>query len=241
MRFWIPHLTQSRAGLQMRLFLNFIFAPTWQFKWIYCLHYKNPVLIELFDLHLLPSLSSIWWHLPSQALGSAAVSSSRPSHPWLAAWHQPLGWLPLPAPQLKAKQAHASQRYTNLSSFWNTHVCVLIIIILFSADKPRVRLTSDSPALNGSLITFTARLEYPPCQKEDANGELVWDERCEDGVELEASGAAGRGHGKHITPPSHIPATPSYLMSVWKQHNKFDWILHKDQESSRLNIWGICV
>ncbi|XP_037548682.1 protein QNR-71 [Nematolebias whitei] len=54
-------------------------------------------------------------------------------------------------------------------------------------DKPRVRLTSDSPALNGSLITFTARLEYPPCQKEDANGEPVWDERCEDGAELEAS------------------------------------------------------
>uniref|UniRef100_A0A3Q3XJ63 PKD domain-containing protein n=1 Tax=Mola mola TaxID=94237 RepID=A0A3Q3XJ63_MOLML len=46
--------------------------------------------------------------------------------------------------------------------------------------KPRVRLTSDSPALNGSCITFTAKLEYPPCQKEDASGELVWDEHCED-------------------------------------------------------------
>ncbi|MED6268827.1 hypothetical protein CHARACLAT_026494, partial [Characodon lateralis] len=46
--------------------------------------------------------------------------------------------------------------------------------------KPKVRLTSDSPALNGSCITFTAKLEYPPCQKEDANGDLVWDEHCED-------------------------------------------------------------
>ncbi|XP_059206052.1 protein QNR-71 [Centropristis striata] len=46
--------------------------------------------------------------------------------------------------------------------------------------KPKVRLTSDSPALNGSSITFTAKLEYPPCQKEDANGDLVWDEHCED-------------------------------------------------------------
>ncbi|XP_042362611.1 protein QNR-71 isoform X2 [Plectropomus leopardus] len=46
--------------------------------------------------------------------------------------------------------------------------------------KPKVRLTSDSPALNGSCISFTAKLEYPPCQKEDANGDLVWDEHCED-------------------------------------------------------------
>lgn len=60
----------------------------------------------------------------------------------------------------------------------------------FSAGKPKVRLTSDSPALNGSCISFTAKLEYPPCQKEDANGDLVWDDHCEDGTELEASGAA---------------------------------------------------
>lgn len=46
--------------------------------------------------------------------------------------------------------------------------------------KIKVRLTSDSPALNGSSITFTAKLEYPPCQKEDANGDLVWDDHCED-------------------------------------------------------------
>ncbi|XP_061616201.1 protein QNR-71 isoform X2 [Phyllopteryx taeniolatus] len=53
--------------------------------------------------------------------------------------------------------------------------------------KPTVRLTSDSPALNGSVISFTAKLEYPPCQKEDDSGELVWDEHCDDGTELEAS------------------------------------------------------
>ncbi|XP_010734062.2 protein QNR-71 isoform X2 [Larimichthys crocea] len=46
--------------------------------------------------------------------------------------------------------------------------------------KPKVRLTSDSPALNGSCISFTAKLEYPPCQKEDSNGDLVWDDHCED-------------------------------------------------------------
>ncbi|XP_040909473.1 protein QNR-71 isoform X1 [Toxotes jaculatrix] len=59
--------------------------------------------------------------------------------------------------------------------------------LMHRRGKPKVRLTSDSPALNGSCVTFTAKLEYPPCQKEDANGDLVWDEHCEDGTELEAS------------------------------------------------------
>ncbi|XP_019724452.1 protein QNR-71 [Hippocampus comes] len=55
--------------------------------------------------------------------------------------------------------------------------------------KPTVRLTSDSPALNGSVISFTAKLEYPPCQKEDDSGELVWDEHCDD-----ANGQARSGY-----------------------------------------------
>lgn len=58
------------------------------------------------------------------------------------------------------------------------------------AGKPKVRLTSDSPALNGSSVSFTAKLEYPPCQKENGNGDLVWDEDCVDGTELEGLGAA---------------------------------------------------
>lgn len=46
--------------------------------------------------------------------------------------------------------------------------------------KPKVVLTSDSPALNGSIVSFTAKLQYPPCQREGADGELLWDEHCED-------------------------------------------------------------
>ncbi|KAJ7991532.1 hypothetical protein DPEC_G00284850 [Dallia pectoralis] len=45
----------------------------------------------------------------------------------------------------------------------------------------KVRLTGDSPAISGSMVSFTAKLEYPPCQKEDVNGEVVWDEHCTDG------------------------------------------------------------
>ncbi|XP_031179024.1 protein QNR-71 isoform X1 [Sander lucioperca] len=59
--------------------------------------------------------------------------------------------------------------------------------LMHHKGKPKVRLTSDSPALNGSCVSFTAKLEYPPCQKEDASGNIVWDEHCEDGTELEAS------------------------------------------------------
>ena len=79
-----------------------------------------------------------------------------------------------------------------------------------SAGKPKVRLTSDSPAINGSCITFTAKLEYPPCQKEDANGELVWDEHCPDGMELEASGAAKKpSQAKHQKTPRHHLSQPT--------------------------------
>uniref|UniRef100_A0A8C6U8T0 Glycoprotein (transmembrane) nmb n=1 Tax=Neogobius melanostomus TaxID=47308 RepID=A0A8C6U8T0_9GOBI len=46
--------------------------------------------------------------------------------------------------------------------------------------KPKVVLTSDSPALNGSSVSFTAKLQYPPCQKEGTDGDLLWDEHCED-------------------------------------------------------------
>ncbi|XP_071752679.2 protein QNR-71 [Centroberyx gerrardi] len=60
--------------------------------------------------------------------------------------------------------------------------------LMHHKGKPvKVRLTSDSPAINGSCVSFTAKLEYPPCQKEDANGDLVWDEHCDTGMELEAS------------------------------------------------------
>ncbi|XP_070778421.1 protein QNR-71 [Enoplosus armatus] len=69
--------------------------------------------------------------------------------------------------------------------------------LMHHKGKPKVRLTSDSPALNGSCISFTAKLEYPPCQKEDANGDLVWNEHCEDGTDLEAS-ANGQVHSGYV-------------------------------------------
>ncbi|XP_066531830.1 protein QNR-71 [Hoplias malabaricus] len=55
--------------------------------------------------------------------------------------------------------------------------------------KARVRLTSDNPAMKGSNITFSARLEFPSCQREDARGELVYDPQCKDAAtEASANG-----------------------------------------------------
>ncbi|XP_064205228.1 protein QNR-71 isoform X1 [Anguilla rostrata] len=55
-----------------------------------------------------------------------------------------------------------------------------------------VHLSSDGPAIQGSCITFTAALEYPKCQREDANGDAngdaVYDEHCDDGTEASANG-----------------------------------------------------
>lgn len=140
------------------------------------------------------SFSSVQWCFPPQAFTSWQVPISNSSNPWMGAWHQSMGQLPLPSTKRKPKRAHASQRWTSLSTVTSNRLQIVsgsgASNMHLSAAKPTVHLTSDSPALNGSCITFTAKLEYPPCQKEDTNGDLVWDEHCEDGTELEASGAA---------------------------------------------------
>ncbi|XP_016015075.2 transmembrane glycoprotein NMB [Rousettus aegyptiacus] len=42
----------------------------------------------------------------------------------------------------------------------------------------QVVLTSDSPALVGSNITFMVKLAFPRCQKEDADGSIVYEKNC---------------------------------------------------------------
>lgn len=122
------------------------------------------------------------------------------TNPWDDYLYPPLNPKPKELMHRRGEQACFSP-----SLLWNECVSINCYVHL-SAGKPNVRLTSDSPALNGSCITFTAKLEYPPCQKEDANGDIVWDEHCEDGTELEASGAARKPgqatnlHTLHKTP-----------------------------------------
>lgn len=47
-------------------------------------------------------------------------------------------------------------------------------------------LTSDSPALVGSNITFVVNLVFPRCQKEDANGNIVYEKNCRNEAGLSA-------------------------------------------------------
>ncbi|XP_005997158.2 protein QNR-71 [Latimeria chalumnae] len=44
--------------------------------------------------------------------------------------------------------------------------------------KVIAHLTSDSPALVGSNVTFSVTLQFPRCQKENKNGDLVYDDNC---------------------------------------------------------------
>lgn len=44
-------------------------------------------------------------------------------------------------------------------------------------------LTSDSPALVGSTITFVVDLVFPRCQKEDVSGSIVYEKNCRNGKE----------------------------------------------------------
>ncbi|ELW67592.1 Transmembrane glycoprotein NMB [Tupaia chinensis] len=47
-------------------------------------------------------------------------------------------------------------------------------------------LTSDSPALVGSNITFVVNLVFPRCQKEDADGNIVFEKNCRNGGRVQA-------------------------------------------------------
>ncbi|XP_076978023.1 transmembrane glycoprotein NMB isoform X2 [Tamandua tetradactyla] len=64
-------------------------------------------------------------------------------------------------------------------------------------------LTSDSPALVGSNITFAVNLVFPRCQKEDADGNIVYEKNCRNDTILSpdpyvynwAAGTAAGGGG----------------------------------------------
>lgn len=42
-------------------------------------------------------------------------------------------------------------------------------------------LTSDSPALIGSNVTFAVNLRFPRCQKENEDGDIVYKHGCGNG------------------------------------------------------------
>ncbi|XP_043823699.1 transmembrane glycoprotein NMB isoform X2 [Dromiciops gliroides] len=72
----------------------------------------------------------------------------------------------------------------------------------WKGGQVRAILTSDSPALVGSNITFVVSLVFPRCQKEDESGNIIYDWSCKNGT---AS-----------SPDSYV-----YNWTVWTEEN--DW------------------
>nr|XP_010966919.1 transmembrane glycoprotein NMB [Camelus bactrianus] len=80
-------------------------------------------------------------------------------------------------------------------------------------------LTSDSPALVGSTLTFAVNLVFPRCQKEDASGNIVYEKNCRNDTDPSPDqyvyswtawtedGAWGNGtsHGHHDVFPDGRP------------------------------------
>ncbi|XP_074051567.1 transmembrane glycoprotein NMB [Macrotis lagotis] len=52
----------------------------------------------------------------------------------------------------------------------------------WKGGQVRAILTSDSPALVGSSITFVVSLVFPRCQKEDESGNIIYDRSCKNGT-----------------------------------------------------------
>ncbi|XP_068092107.1 protein QNR-71-like [Hyperolius riggenbachi] len=48
----------------------------------------------------------------------------------------------------------------------------------WKGGKVVARLTSDSPALIGSNVTFVVNLQFPRCQKENEDGDIIYEKRC---------------------------------------------------------------
>ncbi|KAM6451484.1 transmembrane glycoprotein NMB [Liasis olivaceus] len=48
----------------------------------------------------------------------------------------------------------------------------------WKGGKVVANLTSDSPALVGSNVTFTAMLKFPRCQREDNDSNIIYDRKC---------------------------------------------------------------
>lgn len=85
--------------------------------------------------------------------------------------HTPPAWFPFPIPPIPGWDPDSTP--------WDDSLYPPLQLQRHRG-KPKVLLSSDSPALNGSSMSFTAKLQYPPCQTEGADGELLWNEHCED-------------------------------------------------------------
>lgn len=108
-------------------------------------------------------------------------------------------------------------------------------------------LTSDSPALVGSNITFAVNLVFPRCQKEDANGDIVYEKNCRNDSSLSpdlsvynwtAAWAEDGGRDTNPSRPHVFPdGRPFPHPRGWRKWN-FVYIFHT--HGQYLQVLGRC-
>uniref|UniRef100_A0A2K5F495 Transmembrane glycoprotein NMB n=1 Tax=Aotus nancymaae TaxID=37293 RepID=A0A2K5F495_AOTNA len=77
-------------------------------------------------------------------------------------------------------------------------------------------LTSDSPALVGSNITFVVNLVFPRCQKEDADGNIVYEKNCRNGKNTRTL-TLGNGTGQK----TDVTLGPQLMeVAVYRRHRR---------------------
>ncbi|XP_004461399.1 transmembrane glycoprotein NMB [Dasypus novemcinctus] len=97
-------------------------------------------------------------------------------------------------------------------------------------------LTSDSPALVGSNIIFAVNLVFPRCQKEDANGNIIYEKNCRNDTDLSpdpyvynSTACIEDGDGGNGTGQSHYNVFPDGKPFPhhpgWKKRN-FVYVFH---------------
>ncbi|XP_047418756.1 transmembrane glycoprotein NMB [Sciurus carolinensis] len=106
----------------------------------------------------------------------------------------------------------------------------------WKGGRVQVVLTSDSPALVGSNMTFAVNLVFPRCQKEDANGNIVYEKNCRNDSGLspdpyvynwttsseDSDRESGTGQSQHNVFPDGKPFPHHH---GWKKWN-FVYIFH---------------
>lgn len=106
----------------------------------------------------------------------------------------------------------------------------------WKGGRLRAVLTSDSPALVGSNITFAVNLVFPRCQKEDANGNIVYEKNCRNDSGLspdpyvynwtawseDSDWGSGTGQSQHNVFPDGRPFPHHH---GWKKWN-FVYVFH---------------
>ncbi|KAK7821829.1 hypothetical protein U0070_004793, partial [Myodes glareolus] len=97
-------------------------------------------------------------------------------------------------------------------------------------------LTSDSPALVGSNITFVVNLVFPRCQKEDADGNIIYEKNCRNDLGFTSdrsvynwtAGAeggdweGGTGQSQHLAFPDGKPFPRPHGWKKWS----FVYVFH---------------